>query len=246
MIARKIQEAVAFRVLAGGNEPAHRTIAEFRQKHLKVFPGLLVQVVRIAQEAGLVKMGTLVVDGAKVRANASKRKAMRYKRMKEEDKRLEREIQELLKQAEAEDAREDELYGSDKTGCEVPEEYRRSTGGVPEEYRRSRGGGRTGRRKFGGRGSGSRRGRKPKTARGAESRETRTRGRRTGWRRGRRPRRDEGGTVAARRSSRRCSGGSRRLSSPWRKSDRVEAGSSPPSLRCQTSAYSRYSSGSAP
>jgi transposase len=124
-LARRMQEDVAFRVLGAGNFPAHRTIAEFRQRHLKEFQELFAQVVRIAQEAGLVKLGMLAVDGAKVRANASKRKAMSYGRMKKEERKLRQQIQELLVRAEEEDAREDELYGPDRRGDELPEELRR-------------------------------------------------------------------------------------------------------------------------
>lgn len=80
-IARRIEEDVAYRVLAAENFPAHRTICEFRQLHLVAFGKLFVQVVRIAREAGVVKMGTLAVDGSKLKANASKHKAMSYKRM---------------------------------------------------------------------------------------------------------------------------------------------------------------------
>lgn len=83
-IAKKLHEDVAFRVLAAGNFPAHRTIAEFRQRHLKEFEELFVQVVQLAQEIGLLKLGTLALDGSKVKANASKRKAMSYGRMKKE------------------------------------------------------------------------------------------------------------------------------------------------------------------
>ena len=78
--SRKLEEDVAFRVLAAGNFPSHRTICAFRKRHLKDFKTLFVQVVQIAGEAGLVSLGTLAVDGTKVRANASKHKAMSYKR----------------------------------------------------------------------------------------------------------------------------------------------------------------------
>ena len=82
-IGRKLEEDVAFRVLAAGNFPSHRTICAFRKRHLKDFKTLFVQVVQIAGEAGLVSLGTLAVDGTKVRANASKHKAMSYRRMLE-------------------------------------------------------------------------------------------------------------------------------------------------------------------
>lgn len=124
-IAKKLHEDVAFRVLAAGNFPAHRTIAEFRQRHLREFEGLFVQVVQLAQEIGLLKLGTLAIDGSKVKANASKHKAMSYARMKEEEQRLREEIAKLLEQAAAVDAEEDRLYGEEKRGDELPEELRR-------------------------------------------------------------------------------------------------------------------------
>lgn len=124
-IAKKLHEDVAFRVLAAGNFPAHRTIAEFRQRHLREFEALFVQVVQLAQEIGLLKLGTLAIDGSKVKANASKRKAMSYARMKEEEQRLREEIGKLLEQAAAVDAEEDRLYGEEKRGDELPEELRR-------------------------------------------------------------------------------------------------------------------------
>ena len=73
-IARKLEEDVAFRVLAAGNFPQHRTICEFRRRHLEDFERMFVEVVRLAREMGVVRFGTLSVDGTKVRANASKRK----------------------------------------------------------------------------------------------------------------------------------------------------------------------------
>ena len=124
-LAKKLEEDVALRVLGAGNFPAHRTICEFRQRHLKEFQELFVELVRIAREAGMIRLGTVAVDGAKVKANASKHKAMSYKRMKEEDKRLRREIEQLTKQAARVDAEEDRIYGEDRRGDELPEELRR-------------------------------------------------------------------------------------------------------------------------
>ena len=89
-IARKLEEDVAFRVLAAGNFPRHRTICDFRKHHLVAFKAVFIQVVRIAREAELITLGTLAIDGTKVRANASKHKAMSYGRMGEEDDRLDR------------------------------------------------------------------------------------------------------------------------------------------------------------
>ena len=124
-LARKMTEDVAFRVLAAGNFPAHRTIAEFRQRHLIEFQALFVQLVRIAAEAGVVKLGAVAVDGSKVKANASKRKAMTYQRMSQAEKELEQEIAELLEEAARRDAQEDALYGPENRGDELPEELRR-------------------------------------------------------------------------------------------------------------------------
>lgn len=121
-IARKLEEDVAFRVLAAGNFPKHRTICEFRKRHLKDFKALFVQVVQIAGEAGLVSLGTLTVDGTKVRANASKHKAMSYKRMQEEERRLAEEIAGMCAQADQVDDAEDARYGAARRGDELPEE----------------------------------------------------------------------------------------------------------------------------
>ena len=124
-IARKLEEDVAYRVLAAGNFPAHRTIAEFRQQHLAAFEALFVQVVQIAREAGVVKLGALAVDGSKVKANASKHKAMSYGRMRQEEQRLRDEIAALTTQAEAVDAAEDAVHGPDVRGDELPAELQR-------------------------------------------------------------------------------------------------------------------------
>ena len=124
-IARKLEEDVAYRVLAAGNFPAHRTIAEFRQQHLAAFEALFVQVVKIAREAGVVKLGALAVDGSKVKANASKHKAMSYGRMREEETRLREQIAALTAQAAASDAAEDAAHGPDVRGDELPAELQR-------------------------------------------------------------------------------------------------------------------------
>jgi transposase len=124
-IARKLEEDVAYRVLAAGNFPAHRTVAEFRQQHVAALEALFVQVVRIAREAGVVHLGALAVDGSKVKANASKHKAMSYGRMREEDRRLREQIAALTAQAEATDAAEDAALGPDVRGDELPAELQR-------------------------------------------------------------------------------------------------------------------------
>lgn len=124
-IAKKLEEDVALRYLAAGNFPAHRTICDFRLRHLEEFRDLFVQVVRLAQEAGLVKLGRVAADGTKVAANASRHKAMSYGQMRKVEKRLRREIEELLEKAAAQDAAEDEHYGPDVRGDELPEGLRR-------------------------------------------------------------------------------------------------------------------------
>ena len=80
-LARKLHEDVAFRLLGAGNFPAHRTLSDFRAFHLKELSDLFVQVVRLAREMGLLKLGTIAVDGTKIKANASRHKAMSYDRM---------------------------------------------------------------------------------------------------------------------------------------------------------------------
>ena len=120
-IAAKLTDDVAFRMLGAENFPAHRTISDFRKLHLEEFGNLFVQVVMMAREAGLVKMGTVAVDGTKMRANASKRKAMSYERMKKQETELGEQIRDLLNRAEATDEDEDQRYGKDRRGDELPE-----------------------------------------------------------------------------------------------------------------------------
>ncbi len=95
-IARKLHEDVAFRVLGAGNFPAHRTICDFRALHLKELSALFVQVVKLARECGLVKLGTISVDGTKIKANASRHKAMSYERMQRAEVELKAQIDALL------------------------------------------------------------------------------------------------------------------------------------------------------
>ncbi len=102
-IARKLHEDVAFRVLAARNFPAHRTIRDFRAFHLKELSDLFVQVVRLAREMGLVKLGTIAVDGTKVKANASRHKAMSYGHMLKAEAELKAQIEALLNKARAAD-----------------------------------------------------------------------------------------------------------------------------------------------
>src|SRR6201989_2181155 len=124
-IAQRIEEDVAFRVLAAGNFPQHRTICDFRHEHLQKFVELFKQVVLIAKSSGLIKLGRVAIDGTKIKANASRHKAMSYDRMKQEEKKLEAEIAGLADEAERTDREEDQEYGSDKRGDELPEELQR-------------------------------------------------------------------------------------------------------------------------
>lgn len=126
--SRKIEtrtyEDVAFRVLAAGSHPDHDTIATFRSRHLGALSGLFVDVLHLCHEAGLVKLGHVALDGTKVKANASKHKAMSYGRMCEKEKELARQVEELLQKAQAVDEEEDRRYGEGKRGDELPEELR--------------------------------------------------------------------------------------------------------------------------
>jgi transposase len=124
-LQKRLVEDVAFRVLAAGNQPDFRTIADFRKKHLGALEDLFRQVLRLTLETGTMKLGRVVLDGSKVKANASKHKAMSYGRMKETEKRLREEVRSLLRQAEAADQEEDRRYGADRQVTN----WRRSCGG---------------------------------------------------------------------------------------------------------------------
>ena len=121
-IARRLHEDIAFRVLAANNTPDFRTISDFRKDHLEALGGLFLQVLELCRQAGLVKLGHMALDGTKVRANASKHKAMSYGRMKEKEGQLTAEVAELLRRAGKVDDDEDHRYGRDKRGDELPEE----------------------------------------------------------------------------------------------------------------------------
>jgi len=127
--SRKIQaktyDDVAFRFLSADEHPDHSTLAEFRKRHLKALAGLFLQAVQLCAKAGLVKLGHVAIDGTKIKANASKHKAMSYARMGEAERRLQQEIAALLEQAEETDAAEDALYGKGKRGDELPDELSR-------------------------------------------------------------------------------------------------------------------------
>ena len=121
-IAIKLVEDVAYRVLAAGNSPDFRTISDFRKLHLSALKGLFTQVLVFCEKAGMVKLGHVALDGTKLKANASKHKAMSYGRMKEESARLESEIAKLLESAKLADEAEDKELGEDVRGDELPDE----------------------------------------------------------------------------------------------------------------------------
>ena len=121
-LERATWEDVGFRVLCGDQHPDHTAISTFRKTHLQAMSGLFVQVLRLCQEAKLVKLGHVALDGTKVQANASKHKAMSYERMQKSEQELIAEVEAMLRRAEEIDAAEDELYGKDKRGDELPEE----------------------------------------------------------------------------------------------------------------------------
>jgi transposase len=124
-IETRTYEDVAFRYLAGDQHPDHATLAEFRKRHLSALASLFTQALLLCAKAGLVKLGHVAIDGSKIKANASKHKAMSYKRMTETEARLEQEIQALLHQAEETDAAEDAQYGKNRRGDELPDDLSR-------------------------------------------------------------------------------------------------------------------------
>ena len=121
-MAQRLHEDIAFRVLAANNTPDFRTISDFRKDHLEALADLFLQVLELCQRAGLVKLGHVALDGTKVRANASKHKAMSYRRMQEKEDQLAAEVAELLRRAGEVDEAEDRRYGKDQRGDELPEE----------------------------------------------------------------------------------------------------------------------------
>ena len=124
-IAARCQTDVAFRVVVGEDLPDFRTISEFRRRHLEHVQHLFVEVLQLCREAGLLKVGRLSLDGTKVKANASRHKAMSYDRMLSEEQRLQQEIEQLLQQAQLTDTAEDAEFGANRTGEELPAELSR-------------------------------------------------------------------------------------------------------------------------
>lgn len=121
-IMARCQSDAAFRVIVGEDIPDFRTISDFRRIHLPMMKELFVEVLQLCRESGLLKVGRVALDGTKVKANASRHKAMSYDRMGSEEERLQQEIDELLQQAHSVDEEEDAHHGKDRTGEELPEE----------------------------------------------------------------------------------------------------------------------------
>jgi transposase len=120
-IARGCEERMDFMAVTGLNRPDFRTVSDFRKRHLDALQGLFVQVLTLCQHAGLVKLGHVSLDGTKVKANASKHKAMSYERMRETEKRLKHEVREWFRQAKSADEAEDRQHGGARRGDEMPE-----------------------------------------------------------------------------------------------------------------------------
>jgi transposase len=116
---------VSFIYLAGGQRPDYRTLARFRRRNANAIKRLFKETVLLCARLGMVNLGHIALDGTKLKANTSKYKAMSYGRMKEEEQRLEREIEELMEQAEAADKEEDEVFGKDNNRYNLSEELQR-------------------------------------------------------------------------------------------------------------------------
>ena len=120
-IAKACRERVDFMSIVALEPPDFRTICEFRKRHLTALSELFVQVLKLCEKAGLVKLGHVALDGTKIRANASKHKAMSYERMETRATQLESEVAKWFADAEAADSKEDKLHGSTKQGDEMPD-----------------------------------------------------------------------------------------------------------------------------
>src|SRR3981189_1925647 len=120
-IAKACRERVVFMSIVGLDAPDFRTISDFRKRHLKALGELFGQILQLCEKAGLVKLGHVALDGTKIKANASKHKAMSYERMEKRAAELETEVAKWLSTAEAADAEEDKLDGHEKTGEEMPD-----------------------------------------------------------------------------------------------------------------------------
>src|SRR5271157_1821798 len=159
-IAKACRERVDFMSIVGLDPPDFRTISEFRKRHLSALSALFGQVLRLCEQAGLVKLGHVALDGTKIKANASKHKAMSYERMGKRAEELEAEVAVWMDAAAAADAKEDAAFGRDKSGEEMPASSRRQEAARREDPRSQ---GRTG-----GRGESRRRGRTQSAGRGGK------------------------------------------------------------------------------
>src|SRR5438477_13011957 len=128
-IARACRERNDFVMIVALDPPDFRTISDFRKRHLKALGELFLQVLKLCETAGLVKLGHVALDGTKIKANASKHKAMSYERMKKREAELKAEVACMLAAAEAADAQEDEAFGKDKRGDEMPDWARKKEKG---------------------------------------------------------------------------------------------------------------------
>src|SRR5262252_2979783 len=120
-IARACCERNDFVMIVALDPPDFRTISDFRKRHLKALGELFLQVLKLCETAGLVRLGHVALDGTKIKANGSKHKAMSYERMKKREAELQAEVDGWLKAAEAADAAEDKAFGADKRGDEMPD-----------------------------------------------------------------------------------------------------------------------------
>jgi transposase len=118
------ERTLAFLAIVGQERPDFRTISDFRQLHLEAFKDVFVQVVRLAGEAGLVKLGNGSTDGTKIQGNASRHKAMSYGYMKKAVERVREDIEALVTQTYQQDEAEDAALGS-RRGDELPAELAR-------------------------------------------------------------------------------------------------------------------------
>lgn len=124
-IEKACQDDVAFRFLAANAMPHYRSIARFRRRHLDALKGLFLESLSLCRQMGMVQMGLVALDGSKVRANASRRKAMSYVRMLDAEAALTGEIDKMLADAEAIDTAEDECFGTEGRDDDLPDELAR-------------------------------------------------------------------------------------------------------------------------
>jgi transposase len=122
-IERATYENVAFRYLSANQHPDHDTVAEFRRRHLTAMAALFVEVLKLCQKAGLVKLGHVALDGTKIKANASRYRNRSYERLSEQEKKLREQVEQMLAEAERVDTVEDQQYGRGRRGDELPAEW---------------------------------------------------------------------------------------------------------------------------